>query len=105
MLEEKSRKKSRGLTDANWMRQMMRVQAVQHALQDGTHTWQADALKLGIQEIGGEAVEHVEQVSVYDSALSHKHFLCCEQGCIELALRQDELAVYGERPCCVCGKE
>ena len=105
MLEEKSRKKSRGLTDADRMCQMMRVQAVQHALQDGARAWQADALELGAQEIDGAAVEHVERVSAHDGALSHKRFLRREQGRVELALRRDELAVYGERPCCVRGKE
>jgi len=78
---------------------------VQHALQDGGRTQQADALELGAQEIDGAAVERVERVSAHDGAISHKRFLRREQGCVELALKLGELAVYGERACCVHGKE
>ena len=92
LLERKVR-----LTDADRMRQVMRVQ---HALQNGARARQADALELGAQDIDGAAVERVERVTARDGALSYERFLRREQCRVELALRRGELAVYGERPCC-----
>jgi len=58
--------------DADWMRQVMRVQ---HALQDGAGTRQTDALELSAQEINRLAVERIERVAVHDGALSHERLL------------------------------
>ena len=80
---------------------MCQVMRVQDALQDIVpRTWQADALKLGAQDVYRTTVERFERVSARDGALFHERFLGREERGVEFALGRGESAVYGEGACC-----
>jgi hypothetical protein len=80
------------------MRQIMRVQ---DALQDMmSRTRQADALKLGAQDVDRTTVQRFEGMSARDGALFHERFLGREERRVEFALGRGERAVHGECTCC-----
>jgi len=80
------------------MRQIMRVQdTLQYMI---SRTRQADALKLGAQDVDRTTVQRFEGMSARDGALSHERFLGREERCVEFALGRGECAVYWESTCC-----
>ena len=74
---------------------------VQDTFQDMIpRTRQADALKLGAQDVDRTTVERFERMPARDGALFHERFLGCEECCVEFALGRGEGAVHGEGTCC-----
>lgn len=74
---------------------------VQDTFQDMVpRTRQADAFKLGAQDVDRATVQRFERVSARDGALFHERFLGREERCVKFALGRCERTVYGEGTCC-----